>query len=439
MACPPSFTGTGMSSRRSYDTDSITLRRMFAYDPLTNQPPSTGYVLTSLTKGVVAFTSVISSLSTVGYAELPAEISTVAGDLLSAINVFFQFLPSTPQIFLPSTVTGLASSGYVSSLQLMSTVEGLGSAGYISSAVVNIPITSTVIGLGTVGYISSSQLQSTVEGLGAIGYLSSLALISTVAGLGSAGYVSTSQLTSTSVGLASIGYISSSQLFSTVAGLGSASYLSSSQLVSTVEGLGSAKYISSSQLASTVQGLGTSGYLSTVTILRSTYSNIDPGNWSNVAYLYSNFTAGCNWTTIQFDLGASARGLIKPDITKLDIECKPNLQFGYYDTTSRDYVFNTLLQGGTTSNSTRVIGTESLTYYILNANLSNLPFFFQEKNRFLITSPSTLSSIRDDAAYNTLCLHHNLGVNTPPATNQFFATPASTACVTVVLDNTSRR
>jgi hypothetical protein len=213
-------------------------------------------------------------------------------------------------------------------------------------------------------------------------------------------------------------------------------YISTANITSTINGLGTLGYVSSTQLFSTVRGLGSAGYLSTsASIYRSTYSNSLAGNWSNVAFLYSNFVPGCNLNTIQFDIGDLLRSKVSYSTTKLDIEFKTNLQFGYYDTVSRDYQFNTLLTLGTTYNVNNIIGSESLTYYIQNAGLINIPYFFLEKNRFLITNPSTLSSIRDDNNATTLSLFHTFGPNVP-VTNQLFASPMSTACATVVLDNT---
>jgi uncharacterized delta-60 repeat protein len=68
---------------------------------------------------------------------------------------------STTSLFT-STVTGLATAGYISTTQLFSTVTGIGSVGGgISQSVVN----STITGLGTFGYISTTQLFSTVTSL----------------------------------------------------------------------------------------------------------------------------------------------------------------------------------------------------------------------------------------------------------------------------------
>lgn len=430
------------SFRKTYDTDSIVLRRIFAYDISNNSPFSTGYVLTSLTKGTVSFVSPLVSLSTIGYTVIPAQISTLTGDLFSTSVAMSLLYPSSTEVFLPSTVTGLGASGYVSTTYLdyalISTTNMLGTLGYISSAVVSGPIGSSIIGLGTVGYVSSTQLASTVAGLGTSLYISSSQLTSTVAGLGTSYYVSTSQIMSTVEGLASSGYISSLQLTSTVTGLGSSGFISTSQLQSTIRGLGTFQFISTSQLQSTVGGLGSAGYLSSVRIVRSTFQNINTTSWSNIGYLYSNVSTNTiSLSTISFDLGASMRSNIIPAVTKLDIELKPNLQFAYYDTTSGNYQFNSLLVQGTTFVPSKVIGIESLTYYILNSNVINLSFFFQEKVRFLITDPTVLTTLRDDPTANVLSLHHTF-LPRVPATNQFFASPASTICATVVLDNTSR-
>ena len=401
------------------------------------------------------------SLSTIGIPNLPATLSTLTGELFSTAQQVGFTYTSSATIFLPSTVTGLGTSGYLSTAslgpylastiqnlgslgyvstiglnqQIASTIDGLGTFAYLSSGVVTVPITSTVIGLGTVGYVSSTQLASTVVGLASVGYVSSSQLASTVAGLGTIGFVSSLQLASTVQGLGTLGYVSSSQLTSSLNGLGTLGYISTSQLRSTVAGLATAGYVSSTQLTSSLVGLGTIGYLSTSRIFRSTYGNLATGNWSNVAYLFTNVTTNTvSLSTIQFDLGL-LRTQIIPSTTKLDIELKQNVQFGYYDATSRNYEFNSFLVRGSTFTQSNIIGQESLQYYILNANAVNLSFFFQEKTRFLVTNPLVLSTLRNDSQFSTITLHHTFG-SVIPTTNQFFASPASSICATVVLDNT---
>lgn len=415
------------SSRRTYDTDSIVLRRVFAYDISNNAPFSTGFILTSLTKGSASFVSPNVTLSTIGFSNLPATISTLTADLLSTAQQVGFTYTSSAAIFLPSTVIGLGTSGYLSSQSLgpflASTATGLGTLNYVSTSFLNSQVGSTIVGLGTFGYLSSAVVTGPIT--------------STIIGLGTLGYVSSTQLTSSLQGLGTLGYVSSSQLVSSLSGLGILGFVSSSQLVSTVTGLGSVNYVSTSQLTSTVAGLGTYGFLSTVQVFRSTYTNLGTGNFSNVGYLYSNVSTNLlSLSTIRFDLGSTLREKIIPSTTKLDIELKPFVQFGYYDATSRDYQFNSFLVRGPDYVTSNIIGQESLTYYILNANVINLPFFFQEKTRYLINNPLVLSTLRNDNRFSTLSLHHTFG-NNVPATNQFFASPASSICATVVLDNTS--
>ena len=64
-------------------------------------------------------------------------------------------------------------------------------------------------GGGGTGDVTAANLLSTVQGLGSATYVSTLSLSSTVRGLGSATYLSTPSLTSTVQGLATAGYLSS--------------------------------------------------------------------------------------------------------------------------------------------------------------------------------------------------------------------------------------
>lgn len=452
-----------VSSRRTYDTDSITLRRIFAYD-LSNSPFSTGFILTSVTKGVATFLSPNFALSTIGVPNLPAQLSTLAGQLVSTFGVFTSNLPSSAQVFLPSTVNGLGSVGYVSTSYVTSTIIGLGTFGYLSSSVFGDVVTSTVTGLASAGYISTSQLTSTITGLASADYISSSQLTSTVIGLGSTGYISTLQLVSTVTGLGSANYISSSQLQSTMEGLGTFGYLSSISfystldgvLPSTVTGLGSATYISSTQLTSSLVGLGSIGYVSSASLfssinnlgtfgfisslastVRSTFSNQFTGNWCNAGFLYSNLGPFSTVKTFQFDLGAGMRNQIQPSTTNLDIEFKANLQFGYYDARSIQYDFSTCLVKGVSLNTSSIIAQENISYYILNANAVNLPFFFSEKYRFVLNDTATISTLKSDTSFSSLSLFHRIGISSP-TTNQLFAFPAKPTSITVVLDNATR-
>lgn len=378
-------------SRKTYDTNSIVLRNMYAYDPTTNQQISTNYILAagSSTAGSVVFKHPLAVLSSFGWDNLPAGISTNTANLLSSILYWSPSYQSSLIYTLPSTVTGLATSGYISTSQLTSSLVGLVNIGYLTNNTLVIPITSTTIGLATIGYVSSLQLQSTTSGI------------------------------FTTVG--------SSFLPSTVSGLATSGYISTSQMISSLNGLGTFGYVSTSQIQSSFQAY---------TTLYSTFSNSGSGNWptaGNQGYLYCNLIPGCNLNGAQLNFGSPFRSKINPLFTTLDIEIKHNLQFSYYDSISRDYQFNIQLVGGTTYDSTKIIGSESRTYYILNANQINLSFFFQDVSRFVITDSTVLTNLKNNIAYNTVSLFYNFGPNVP-TTNQLFACPMSTACATVVLN-----
>lgn len=392
-----------------------------------------------MTKGVATFVSPNFILSTIGVNDLPAQLSSLQGEIQSTISTFYTNLPSSQQIFLPSTVTGLGSSGFLSTSQLVSTVEGLGSSQYVSTNYV----TSTIIGLGTFGYLSSSVfgdiVLSTVEGLGSIGYISSSQLTSTVQGLGSIGYISTLDLISTASGL---DLNISSAFISTVGGLGNSGYISTPQLLSSLDStitvLGSLGYISTASFYSTINNLGRYGFVSSLaSTVRSSFSNSLVGNWCNAGFLYNNLGPYSTIQTFQFDFGTGMRNQIVPSTTNLDIEFKANSQFGYYDSRSIRYDFSTCLVKGTTFSVSSIIGQENYSYYILNASAVNLPFFFHDKYRFLINDLSTISTLKTDITCSSLSLFHIIGVSSP-ATNQFFSFPARPTSITVVLDNTTR-
>jgi hypothetical protein len=284
--------------RKTYDTDSIVLRRIFAVDPTTNTRVSTNSVLVTGLNGSAVFQDGSVYLSTIGAPTSDSLVSTVTGlGTLGYLSAGTAGDVTSGQLI--STVTGLGNiylstgggTGDVSKDNLTSTTQGLGTLSYLSSS----QLFSTVAGLGNIylstgggtGDVTRANLTSTTQGLGTLGYLSSSQLISTVTGLGSL-YLSTvevsrNNLTSTTRGLGTLGYVSSSQLISTVAGLGSlylSTGLSPLNLTSTTEGLGSLGYISTSQLVSTVANL-----LNTF----STVYNISSAGGVNISATTSGF------------------------------------------------------------------------------------------------------------------------------------------------------
>ena len=271
----------------SYDTNLLILRSMFAVNPATNLPISTGYMIA--TDGVGGITWVDPILF--GGISLPNLVSTVGG--LGSINYVSTSYLNTA---VTSTIKGLGTFNYVSTsyldASLLSTTRGLGTLTYISTSYLDRALISTIENLAVAGYVSSTTLALTTSTANAAltstqfildhsRYVSTGALQSTTAGLlinpAYAVDIATldTALISTTFGLGVFGYISTSafrsSLTSTVRGLGTAGYVSTatlrSSLTSTIEGLGSAGYVSTAtldlSLTSTIEGLGSAGYVST--------------------------------------------------------------------------------------------------------------------------------------------------------------------------------
>lgn len=265
--------------RRSYDTEMLILRTLFALDPDTNMPISTNYVVTTDGIGGLQWMSPFQNLSTagpgVGY--LPSTLNsmstTLAGvsSLASSLQIGLSTLSTTignaflnSGIYLDnltSTVTGLGSVNYISTTQLISTVEGLGSSDYVSSSQL---ASTTAWFLDPSRYVSTGALISTTANI-----LPLSQLVSTVTGLGSIGYVSSLSLTSTVQGISSLvfstffsslfsSFITPPQLISTISSLGSYGYISTSQLTSTVAWFQDpSRYVSTGALVSTAAGIST--------------------------------------------------------------------------------------------------------------------------------------------------------------------------------------
>ena len=229
-----------------------------------------------------------------------------------------QGIPVANTTDLVSTVVGLGSFGYFSSVSFMnssfvSTVVGLGGYGYISTP----QLLSTVGGLGSLGYVSSAHLTSTFQGLGSY-YISTPSLLSTVGNLGTFGYISTSWLASTVGGLGSFmpsPYISTTQLFSTVsnslqntssnnqstfANLGGL-YVSSASLVSTIRDM-SNLYVTYPQFESTTAGIG---------------SNYTPATNSTIAGLGSTYISSLSLVSTTVSLAASNQSTVANKLSSL--------------------------------------------------------------------------------------------------------------------------
>ena len=245
----------------------------------------------------------------------------------------------TPNPIFASTVTGLGSAGYLSTVQsefdystistytlfykstLMNLSEGI--LAVSSQSLYYLPdFTSTVEGLGSLGYLSGITI-STITGLQGLGYVrgdpsvvddfyvSDLRLVQYGNNPPFApGLVSTHVTTSSSTLFANsqpfvftldavstidqLGntYISSptylTDLTSTVAGLGT-QYVSTLSLISSIDNLGSQGLISTASLTSTVGGLGQLGYFSTFAKEKTLYESTFPTLGTNILVDIDNF------------------------------------------------------------------------------------------------------------------------------------------------------
>jgi hypothetical protein len=197
-----------MYSRKGYDMDLTIFRSLFALDPNTNIPISTNWLTTADGIGGVQWKSLASYMSTVSI----SNISMFDTNLIN--NPYRHNITITNgSLFVdgaPVVGTGL------NIVQLASSLQGLGTYGFVST----LSLYSTVTGLGTVGYVSSGTLTSSIVGLGTAGYVSTGTFYSTVVGLGTAGYVSTAQYNSFSnLIYNNFSYISSGNLNSTATNL----------------------------------------------------------------------------------------------------------------------------------------------------------------------------------------------------------------------------
>jgi len=279
----------------SYDTNLLILRSLFAVNPATNLPISTGYIIATDGAGGINWVDPL----LFGGISLPNLVSTVGG-LGSIKYVSTSYLDTA----LISTNKGLGTFNYVSTsylnTALFSTAQGLGTLRYVSTSYLNAALISTIENLAVAGYVSSQTLAQTTSTANA-------ALTSTQYILDPSRYVSTGALQSTTAGLLiNPNYVVQNAtldaaLVSTTFGLGVFGYISTSMfrssLTSTVQGLGTAGYVSTatlrSSLVSTVRGLGTAGYLSSPTVgvfLQSTIDGLTTAGYVSTSYLINYVT-----------------------------------------------------------------------------------------------------------------------------------------------------
>ena len=395
---------------------------MFAVNPATNLPISTGYVIATDGAGGINWVDPL----LFGGISLPNLVSTVAG-LGSIQYVSTSFL----NVALTSTSQGLGTINYVSTsylnTALFSTSQGLGTLKYVSTSYLNAALISTIENLAVAGYVSSTTLARTTSTANAAltstqfildrsRYVSTGALQSTVAGLliNPEYLVDIAQLNaglvSTTLGLGVFGYISTSafrsSLTSTVRGLGTAGYISTatltSSLVSTVDGLGSAGYVSTGYLENYiinafVNAATNYDYVSSASVgfyLQSTIDGLNTAGYISTSYL-TNYV-----TNALANVGTSG-----------DYVSTPTLNVVLTSTTrglgSLRYVSSSALQSTTAYllDSSRYVSTGALTSTVTGifGNLVS-PISVEYLNIALVSTVADLGTRRDNRFVSTLSL-----------------------------------
>lgn len=246
---------------RSFDTDLIILRSLFAIDTTTNLPVSTLHILATDGQGGLVWQDIFNTISSyshyvgAGIGYLPSSIYSLSNSTSNYSSILASGFSTL------STDIGLGGiPGSITGLQLYSTTVGITSSyttytqstlqSTVASAFGIGPyLTSTTSGLGTSGYISSLSFYSTISSLGTLGYVSSATLYSTTRSLQTN---LTNALTSTTAGLGTFGYYSTLSMQSTVTGFATTSQV---KLTSTVAGLGTYGYVSTLTFLSSIEGL----------------------------------------------------------------------------------------------------------------------------------------------------------------------------------------
>ena len=245
------------SFKKTYDTDSIVLRRIFAVNPDTNGRISANTFLVTGANGLGSFQDAVSFLSTIS---VPTSLVAGTGITVTNTNGTYTIATDGSSSIAPSDLTsttkGLGSLGYLSTIANLGqifnstflvagtnitfssnanqiTINGQAGGSDIAAS----DLTSTTMGLGSLGYLSSTQLASTIVNLGQI-YNSTILVAGTnitfssnaneitINGqAGGGGDVTVTNLTSTSIGLGSLGYLSSPSIFNS----GTVYYLNWSQ------------------------------------------------------------------------------------------------------------------------------------------------------------------------------------------------------------------
>jgi hypothetical protein len=202
-----------------------------------------------------------------------------SSDLQSTIEKVLDPTGTILPIQLGSTVIGLGSGTFISSLSIASTIDSI-----FNSYLIDSNLVSTVDNLSLISYISSTDIASTLNS-----YFNEypIDLTSTVDGLVYANYNISDDLASTFTDIDSSSY-TRVDWTSTIAGLGNYYYISTSQLFSTTNYLYS-NTIYKRNIESTIKGLG-SLYVSSSALASTLYSFIRNTNLITTNNLFSSIS-----------------------------------------------------------------------------------------------------------------------------------------------------
>jgi uncharacterized membrane protein len=285
------------SFKKTYDTDSIVLRRIFAVNPDTNGRISANTFLVTGANGLGSFQDAVSFLSTIS-----VPTSLVAGTGITVTNTNGTYTIATD------------GSSSIAPSDLTSTTKGLGSLGYLST-IANLGqiFNSTFLVAGTNITFSSNANQITINGQAGGSDIAASDLTSTTMGLGSLGYLSSTQLASTIVNLGQI-------YNSTILVAGTNITFSSNANEITINGQAGGGGLAASDLTSTTMGLGLLGYLST-TQLASTIVNLGQIYNSTILVAGTNitFSSNANEITINGQAGGGGGDVTVTNLTSTSI------------------------------------------------------------------------------------------------------------------------
>ena len=294
-----------------------------------------------------------------------------------------------------STVIGLGTAGYLSTIVFGSIVSTANLANHISTAnlanlistanlanlvstanlanlistanLANLISTANLANLVSTSYLQS-QLGSTVIGLGTVGYLSSIIFGSIISTANLANLVSTANL---------VNLVSTANLANLVSTANLANHISTANLANLVSTANLANLVSTSylatQLGSTVRGLGTVGYLSSInysTVLLSSLTALNLTSvqgyisslvvdslqlGSNTAYIYMGDVIATSLSTVYIATGS----LTTPRVSAQQL---------FVSSIQATNIIGAL----TTANLANLISTANLANLVSTANLANL-------------------------------------------------------------------